>query len=286
MAQWPYLRWRRCGVRNRSQWRFRHEGPGWKGTLAHSSPPWALPPSSKDFSAGMAKAQEATQLASSLGAVQTATNVTGSYLSYGLLKGASDFATDAKKFFADQLKSLIPTVMVPAGTTGRMFITSGVNITGGKSALNNSQSYYDSYNLSRIAVAARLLSILIPPNRYLGKAMGEGARPPGRISTLPSADRSDLPYVPIVTPPEVVRIWVYDHVTPSGDLVVGHYLFVKLKDQKWYIEDQWDDKTPRSPKRVPLSPNDKGGYEHSQQGTGDQGTAPQSKNTRSGLRAQ
>jgi len=81
----------------------------------------------------------------------------------------------------------------------------------------------------------------------LNSALGLGAAQPGRVSTLPGADRSDLPYVPVMTPPEIVRIWIYDHVTPSNDLVVGHWVFIKLRDQKWYIEEQWDDgyKVPR-----------------------------------------
>lgn len=77
---------------------------------------------------------------------------------------------------------------------------------------------------------------------------------PGRVSTLPGADRSDLPYVPVITPPEIVRVWIYDHVTPSNDLVVGHWIFIKLRDEKWYIEDQWND-APRSVhKKLPLPP--------------------------------
>ena len=93
------------------------------------------------------------------------------------------------------------------------------------------------------------------PEQILSKAMGEGIRPAGRISTLPGADRSDLPYVPVVTPPEVARIWIYDHITPSRDLVVGHWIFIKLREEKWYIEEQWDDKSPGSAKRVPLPPS-------------------------------
>jgi len=94
------------------------------------------------------------------------------------------------------------------------------------------------------------------PEQILNKAMGENTMQPGKISTLPGADRSDLPYVPIITPPEVARIWIYDHVTPSRDLVVGHWIYIKLSDQKWYIEEQWDDKSPKVRKRPPLPPSE------------------------------
>lgn len=48
---------------------------------------------------------------------------------------------------------------------------------------------------------------------------------------------NDLPYVPILLPPEVERIWIYPHVTPTGELVTGHWIFIKVNDSKWYLED-------------------------------------------------
>lgn len=100
------------------------------------------------LSGGMARAQEQQSLESSGFSVQSATNVAGSAAAYGLLKGASEFSSSAKTFFDRQLQSLIPAVVVSAGTRGYIFITTGVTITGGRSALKNSKSYYDSYNLS------------------------------------------------------------------------------------------------------------------------------------------
>lgn len=85
----------------------------------------------------------------------------------------------------------------------------------------------------------------------------------GRISTLPGADRSDLPYVPIIKPSEVARIWIYDHITPTGDLVVGHWIFIKLKPERWYIEDD-DEKPAKTFTKIPLPP-DSGGQGDVQQ---------------------
>lgn len=87
------------------------------------------------------------------------------------------------------------------------------------------------------------------PEQILNSAMGEGSAQIGKLSTLPGADRSDLPYVPVINPPEVVRIWIYDHITPSGDLVVGHWIFVKLRPARWYIED---DLSNRARKKIPV----------------------------------
>lgn len=95
------------------------------------------------------------------------------------------------------------------------------------------------------------------PEQILSRAMGQTNLHPGRVSTLPGADRSDLPYVPVVTPPEIARIWIYDHVTPSNDLVVGHWIFVRLKEERWYIEDQWGDSPTQQQgnRKLPLPPS-------------------------------
>lgn len=98
---------------------------------------------------GMARAQESTTLGTSPYGVQSATNIVGNAAEYGALKGAADFATASKKFFDKQAENLVPTVIVPAGRKGYVYITSGVTITGGMNALAGSNSYYDSYNLSR-----------------------------------------------------------------------------------------------------------------------------------------
>lgn len=66
----------------------------------------------------------------------------------------------------------------------------------------------------------------------------DGAKEPVSIKAFPGADSTNLEYLPIITPPEVLRVWVYDHVTPMGDMVVGHWVFLKLRDSKWFIEDE------------------------------------------------
>jgi hypothetical protein len=115
------------------------------------------------------------------------------------------------------------------------------------------------------------------PEEVLNKAMGANAVPPGRISMLPGADRSDLPYVPVITPPEIARIWIYDHVTPSNDLVVGHWIFIKLRDEKWYIEEQWNDKTTKVKKRPPLPPSEHAVQNHMHHATPAQSDKPPGK---------
>lgn len=92
------------------------------------------------------------------------------------------------------------------------------------------------------------------PESIYDTALDAGVKLNGRISMLPGADRSDLPYVPIIKPSEIARIWIYDHITPSGDLVVGHWIFIKLRPERWYIEDD-DEKPDKAYTKIPLLPN-------------------------------
>jgi|GEM_PF-5794724 len=101
------------------------------------------------FSTGMARAQESESAVASGQAVEKAVNIVGAAAKYGFFRGMLDFTSAAKQFYAAQLQSLVPAVVVQAGSKGYVFITSGVTIPGGRSALNvGGQGYYDSYNLS------------------------------------------------------------------------------------------------------------------------------------------
>ncbi len=48
------------------------------------------------------------------------------------------------------------------------------------------------------------------------------------------------PYVPVIRPPRVIKVWVPAHVI-DGDpkaLVAGHWAFVMLEDTRWFIEGE------------------------------------------------
>lgn len=102
------------------------------------------------------------------------------------------------------------------------------------------------------------------PEQIYNTAFGVDSKLNGRISKLPGADRSDLPYVPIIKPSEIARIWIYDHLTPTGDLVVGHWIFIKLRAERWYIEEDDDEKPAKVFTKVPLPP-DSDGHSEAQQ---------------------
>lgn len=91
------------------------------------------------------------------------------------------------------------------------------------------------------------------PEALFSSALGSSSTEPGKITTLPGADRSDSAMMPVINPPQILRIWVYDHITPTKDMVVGHWVFIKLKDASWYIEDE-QGRDAKSNPRVPIPP--------------------------------
>lgn len=95
------------------------------------------------------------------------------------------------------------------------------------------------------------------PEDIYHNAMAGGTKPSAAVSnTAIGADWSDLPYVPVISPPEVLRVWIYDHVTPSNDLVVGHWVFIKIKPERWYIEDIQGEPSRSNVKFIPKPPSD------------------------------
>jgi len=58
-----------------------------------------------------------------------------------------------------------------------------------------------------------------------------------------------------------MRVWIYDHVTPSNDLVIGHWVYVKITDQDWYIKNNFNH-SKESQQKLPSPPRS---YEAQQQ---------------------
>jgi hypothetical protein len=68
-------------------------------------------------------------------------------------------------------------------------------------------------------------------------ALAEAA---GNHTPTPAAARPSFgyqaPYLPLVVPPDVRRIWITTHVTEEGTLVQGHWVFVPVKTWQWFVE--------------------------------------------------
>ena len=75
------------------------------------------------------------------------------------------------------------------------------------------------------------------PEEILNNAINGGNNKLTVITQSMDLKTNDLPYAPILLPPQVERIWIYPHVTPTRELVTGHWIFIKINDGKWYLED-------------------------------------------------
>ncbi len=61
----------------------------------------------------------------------------------------------------------------------------------------------------------------------------EGQQPTAAVG---SSFGYQAPYMPLVVPPDVRRIWVPTHVTEDGSLVQGHWVFIPVKTWQWFVE--------------------------------------------------
>lgn len=48
----------------------------------------------------------------------------------------------------------------------------------------------------------------------------------------------EVPYVPVVTPPKVQRVWIPAHVDDVGDMVAGHWIYLMLERSRWFVEEK------------------------------------------------
>ena len=47
----------------------------------------------------------------------------------------------------------------------------------------------------------------------------------------------EAPYVPVMKPPRVQRVWIPAYVNDAGDLVSGHWVYLELQPSRWFLED-------------------------------------------------
>ena len=51
------------------------------------------------------------------------------------------------------------------------------------------------------------------------------------------------PATPVLVPPDVRRVWVPTHENAEGELVAGHWVFLRVRDARWFL----DASAPRDP---------------------------------------
>ena len=92
--------------------------------------------------------------------------------------------------------------------------------------------------LAALALAACTTTKAPSPSMHEALAAAEAAGTPGqqKAAAVPHGFGYQAPYMPLVIPPDVRRIWIPTHVTEDGSLVQGHWVFVPVKTWQWFVE--------------------------------------------------
>ncbi|MDE0205744.1 MAG: TraV family lipoprotein [Candidatus Tectomicrobia bacterium] len=64
----------------------------------------------------------------------------------------------------------------------------------------------------------------------------------------------EAPYLPLVQPPEVKRVWVTAHLNAEGDMIAGHWVYLMLEPSSWLLRYRGPRKLElQLPARVPVA---------------------------------
>ena len=65
----------------------------------------------------------------------------------------------------------------------------------------------------------------------------------------------EVPYLPLVQPSEVRRVWVTAHLNEAGDLIAGHWVYLMLEPSQWYLRGYTgpQDLKLKLPARMPVA---------------------------------
>ena len=76
------------------------------------------------------------------------------------------------------------------------------------------------------------------------------------LKPAPQALGPEAPYLPLVQPPQVQRVWVTAHLNDAGDLIAGHWVYLMLESSQWFLRDYQGTQELRLklPGRAPLAP--------------------------------
>lgn len=108
--------------------------------------------------------------------------------------------------------------------------------------------------LGLLSAVALMLGCARPPvvspslHQALEQAEGRTGPPPAAQSQ--ESFGYEAPYAPVIVPPDVRRVWIVTHVNDEGELVQGHWVFLRLTDWQWAIERS----ARRGPLAVPVPP--------------------------------
>ena len=113
-----------------------------------------------------------------------------------------------------------------------------------------------------VIVLGALLAAGCSPKPYLGKprdlheamgSRGEVVEAP-QLEASPAALGPEVPYLPLVQPPDVRRVWVTAHLNEEGDMIAGHWVYLMLESSSWYLRYRGPRKLElQLPARVPVA---------------------------------
>ena len=114
-----------------------------------------------------------------------------------------------------------------------------------------------------LIVIAVLVVVGCSPKPYVGdardlhEAMGsrhDAVKAP-ELDASPAALGPEVPYLPLVQPPEVRRVWVTAHLNGEGDMISGHWVYLMLEPSSWLLRYREPRKLElQLPTRVPVEP--------------------------------
>ena len=115
-----------------------------------------------------------------------------------------------------------------------------------------------------LILIAALVAAGCSPKPYVGdardlhEAMGsrrDAVQAPA-LEASPAALGPEVPYLPLVQPPDVRRVWVTAHLNEQGDLIAGHWVYLMLEPSSWYLRGYSGQRKLelQLPKRVPVQP--------------------------------
>ena len=119
--------------------------------------------------------------------------------------------------------------------------------------------------LSLVGLITVCLTTLVSgcaPKPYMGEAVDLHSEMGPRAQDLtapqlhpsPGALGPEAPYLPLVRPPQVQRVWVTAHLNDDGDLIGGHWVYVMLSPSQWLLRGYRGPEKLRLKLPAPIAP--------------------------------
>ena len=119
--------------------------------------------------------------------------------------------------------------------------------------------------ITRLALMIACLTVLASgctPKPDMGEAVDLHARmglqledvPAPRLQQSPGALGPEAPYLPLVRPPQVQRVWVTAHLNDDGDLIAGHWVYLMITPSQWLLRGYQGTRELRLRLPAPIAP--------------------------------